>query len=65
MSKKKCKCKDGKKCQKCFKLGAYYFAGHATKKQLKMMCEMIEEGIHVYHLSGKPNGCGTPGHPCG
>ena len=57
MSKKKCNCKKDKKCPKCFKFGSYYFAGHATKKQLKMMCEMAEEGINIYHLSGKPGGC--------
>jgi hypothetical protein len=57
--KKKCKCKKhGKKdCPKCFQFGSYYFTGAAGKKQLKMICEMVEKGINVYHLNGKPGGC--------
>jgi len=57
MAQKKCKCKGKKKCDKCFHFGSYYFTGKASKKQLKMICEMTEKGINVYHLFGKPGGC--------
>lgn len=60
---KKCKCKKhGKKeCPKCFHFGSYYLTGRPTKKQLKMICHMVENGINVYHLQGKPGGCPTGG----
>jgi hypothetical protein len=57
MAKKKCKCKGKDKCDKCFKFGSYYLTGAPSKKQLKMICEMVENGINVYHLQGKPGGC--------
>ena len=61
MAKKKCKCKKEEKCEKCFHFGSYYFTGEASKKQLKMICEMTEKGINVYHLFGKPGGCPVGG----
>lgn len=64
MSKKskKCKCKKhGKKqCDKCFHFGTYYIIGNDNpdKKLKKMICEMTEKGINVYHFfSGKPGSC--------
>ena len=61
---KKRKCKKKEKCDKCFHFGSYYFTGEASKKQLKMICEMTEKGINVYHLFGKPNGGGCPPGGC-
>jgi hypothetical protein len=61
MSKKKkpCKCKKHgkKKCPKCFKFGSYYFTGKPSKRELKMLCKMVHDGINVYNLQGKPGGC--------
>lgn len=37
--------------------GKYYFQGEANKKQREMICEMIAEGITVYHQFGKPPNC--------
>ena len=43
--------------------GKYYFQGDATKKIREMICEMVEEGINVYHQFGKP-GTGCPPGGC-
>lgn len=65
MAKKKCKCKGKDRCEKCFTFGSYYVTGELTKKQLAMICEMVEKGINVYHLFGKPGGGGCPPGGCG
>lgn len=50
-----------KKKKKIIPFGKYYYQGDLTKKQMKMICEMVEEGITVYHQFGKPSGCGPGG----
>lgn len=50
-----------KKKKKVIPFGKYYYQGELTKKQMKMICEMVEEGITVYHQFGKPSGCGSGG----
>jgi len=50
MSKKKKKCKDCKPTA-----APYYTQGKLSKKDRKWICEMLKEGIPVYHQYGTVN----------
>lgn len=43
-----------KKKKKKFRPVFYYAGSHVTNKNWKRICEMVEEGVTVYMMSGGP-----------
>jgi MoaA/NifB/PqqE/SkfB family radical SAM enzyme len=50
-----------KKCNHCG--GKYYSQGELDEEEAKLIKKLALKGVTIYRQYGKPQGCGTPGHP--
>ena len=53
-----------KKKKEVIPFGTYYSQGELTKKEMKMICDLLKSGVKVYHQFGKPSGGGCPPGGC-